>query len=123
MPRLKQPRNVSRAKALRSRLSLPEVLLWQQLRQQSEIKFRRQHPIGPYVIDFYCARSRLCVEVDGIAHDMGNRPQRDAHRDAWLREQGIQVFRIAAAEILKSPEDVAESLVRHCSADCPSVSR
>lgn len=95
-------------------MSLPEVLLWGQLRQQSDVKFRRQHPLGPYILDFYCAKAKLCVEIDGIAHDMGQRPERDTKRDAWLREQGIEVVRVRASEVLADPNAVAESLVRYC---------
>jgi very-short-patch-repair endonuclease len=95
-------------------MSLPEVLLWQQLRGQSEAKFRRQHPLGPYVFDFYCAKARVCVEVDGIAHDMGDRANRDAARDEWLRGQGIEVVRVPASEVLSDPVAVAEALVRYC---------
>lgn len=95
-------------------MSLPEVLLWRELRTQTGIKFRRQHPIGDYVLDFYCAAAKLCVEIDGIAHDMGNRPERDQLRDAWLAAQNIKVIRIPARDVLRSPADVAEGLVRQC---------
>jgi len=53
------------------------------------VKIRRQHPIGPYVVDFYCAGAKLAVEIDGIAHDMDDGPEHDAKRDEFLREQGI----------------------------------
>ncbi|WP_248284936.1 endonuclease domain-containing protein [Alteriqipengyuania abyssalis] len=95
-------------------MSLPEVLLWQELRKQSEVKFRRQHPLGPYVLDFYCAAAKLCIEIDGIAHDMGNSAERDASRDEWLREKGVTVLRIAATEVLRSPHEVAEAVMRSC---------
>ena len=114
MPRKKQPRNVARARALRQNLSLPEVLLWRELRQQSEVKFRKQHSIEPYFLDFYCARAKVAVEIDGIAHDMGDRPERDMRRDARLAAQGIEVVRIAASEVLDDPARVAESLVEYC---------
>ena len=82
-------------------MSLPEVLLWTELRKRpSGLKFRRQHPAGPYVLDFFCAARRLAVEVDGEAHGRGDRPTRDAVRDAWLREQGVRVLRIAARDVL-----------------------
>jgi very-short-patch-repair endonuclease len=54
--------------------------------------FRGQHPIGPYVLDFYCAKARLAV--DGMSHDSADRLERDARNDAWLRERGIAVMRI-----------------------------
>ena len=114
MPRSKQERNVARARSLRASMSLPEVLLWRQLRQNTEAKFRRQHPLGPYVLDFYCAAAKLCVEIDGIAHSMGNRPERDAARDDWLGGRGIEIVRIPATDVLRSPIDTAEALIRRC---------
>lgn len=114
MPRVKQERNVAKARALRASMSLPEVLLWQELRQQDEVKFRRQHPIGRYVLDFYCTKAKVCVEIDGIAHEMAGCPTRDDERDAWLRGYGIEVVRIPACEVLRSAPDVAESLIRYC---------
>ena len=96
-------------------MSLPEVLLWQRLRCEPEgVKFRRQDSIGDYCLDFYVARLKLAIEIDGIAHDMGDRPERDVERDAFLRDEGIEVARIPAADVLRSPEDGAEMLVRCC---------
>ena len=115
MPRPHLPRNVPAARQHRRALSLPEVLLWDRLRRSpGGVKFRRQHPVGAYVLDFYCAKTKLGIEIDGIAHDMGDRPVRDVQRDAWLAEQGIMVVRIPADEVLKSPDDVADMLVRRC---------
>ena len=114
MPRPTRPRNIAKARNLRSQASLPERLLWRELRQQSDFKFRRQHSIEPYVLDFYCSSTKLCIEIDGIAHDMGDRPQRDVERDASLREQGIETIRIAASEVLAYPGEVADSIVRFC---------
>ncbi|MBX7500188.1 endonuclease domain-containing protein [Qipengyuania sp. YG27] len=95
-------------------MSLPEVLLWRELRRQSEVKFRRQHPIGRYVLDFYCASAKICVEIDGIAHEMGDRARRDAARDEWLGDRGIEVLRIPASDVLKSPSEIVEALMRTC---------
>lgn len=114
MPRKKQPRNIARARDLRRTMSLPEALLWRELRQQKDAKFRRQHSIEPYFLDFYCAKARVCVEVDGIAHGMGDRPVRDAERDERLRDEGIDVVRVLATDVLADPHGVAESLVRYC---------
>jgi very-short-patch-repair endonuclease len=91
---------VVKARALRRTLTQPEARLWQFLRTRPDgLKFRRQHPIGPYVVDFYCPASRLVVEVDGEVHGMGHNPARDLARDAWLREQGFRVCRIPAREL------------------------
>ena len=113
----KSDHDYANARRLRRTLSLPEGLLWRELRGKPDgVKFRRQHPLGQYVLDFYCAAAKLAVEVDGIAHDMGDRPQRDEARDAFVREQGIEVVRIPAADVLTSPQDVAEGIVALCRA-------
>ena len=97
-------------------MSLPEVLLWQRLKGSPEgIAFRKQHPIDPYVADFYCSAARLVIEVDGEAHDMGDRPQRDEGRDTYLTERGYRVLRIAAGEILKDADGAAASIVNYAS--------
>jgi very-short-patch-repair endonuclease len=93
-------------------MSLPEVLLWQRLKGSPQgISFRKQHPIGPYRADFYCAAARLVIEVDGIAHDMGDRPARDDARTKALQMKGCDVLRIPAADVLRDPDAVAASIV------------
>jgi very-short-patch-repair endonuclease len=115
LPRKRIPRDVQKARELRDNLSLPEALLWRLLKgSPGGVHFRSQHPLGDYVLDFYCAKAKVAFEIDGIVHDMGDRPCRDAAREAWLRSQGIEVVRIPASEVLKSPEDVAEGMVRYC---------
>lgn len=92
-------------------MSLPEVMLWQRLRgSQLGVKIRRQHPIGSYIADFYCSSLRLVVEIDGDAHNMGHRPVRDASRDAFLNENGYNVLRIAASDILKDMDVVVAAI-------------
>ncbi len=78
--------------------------------------FRRQHPVGPYVLDFYCAKARLAVEIDGLSHELGDRPERDARRDAWLNAEGIRVMRIPAVEVGRRIDDVVDGIVRCASA-------
>ncbi len=103
------------ARRLRRKMSLPEVLLWQILRKQpGYIKFRRQHPIGRYVLDFYVIESKLGIEIDGISHDIGDRPARDEERDRWIEAQGIRMLRISAKDVLADPNAVADSVVRLC---------
>ena len=106
---------VARARQLRREMSLPEVLLWQQLRRKSTgLKFRKQHRVPPYFVDFYCAAAKLAIEVDGTAHDMGDRPERDIERDAFLRSKGIETLRILASEVLADPVDIAEGIAALC---------
>jgi very-short-patch-repair endonuclease len=114
-------RTVIRARALRRQMTLPEVLLWKVLRTQKRFKFRHQHPIGPYVLDFFCMSSRLAVEVDGAAHDMGTNPERDKRRDAWLADQGVRVLRIPAREVLKDLETAMTFILSACTAPLPST--
>jgi very-short-patch-repair endonuclease len=76
----KNQHNCAAARKQRRQLSLPEGLLWRELRHKpDDVKIRRQHPVGPYGIDFYCAEAKTGFEVDGIAHDMGDRTRRTAH--------------------------------------------
>ena len=115
LPRNKVTRNVQRVRTLRREMTLPEVLLWNLLRRAPDgVIFRRQHPVGDYVIDFYCAKARLCIEIDGIIHDMGDHPAMDGERDAALKALGFEVVRVPAKDVLKSPGDVADALVRCC---------
>jgi very-short-patch-repair endonuclease len=103
---------IKRARRLRREMSLPEVLPWQALRQRpEELKFRHQHPSGPYSADFYCHKARLVIEIDGEVHGMGNRPRRDAERDAWFAERRFDVMRIPAQEVLRDVNAVAEGIV------------
>ncbi len=103
---------VSLARKLRREMSLPEVLLWEQLRgKKTGVKFRHQHPIGPYVCDFYSAAAKLAVEVDGEFHGRGDRPQRDADRDQFFEQNGNRVLRVAAGEVLRDVEAVVTMIV------------
>ena len=95
-------------------MSLPEVLLWQRLKGSPQgIGFRKQHPIGLYRADFYCAAARLVIEVDGIAHDMGDRPQRDEARTAILEAKGYRILRVSARDILKNADAAAAAVVAY----------
>jgi len=90
------------ARRLRREMTLPEIVLWRALRRKAleGLRFRKQHPMGGCVLDFYLPSARLAVEVDGEAHDRGDRPERDARRDAWLAARGVAVLRFAARDVL-----------------------
>ena len=109
-------RTIKRAKRLRSQMSLPEVILWQALRKrQNGMRFRRQHPAGPYILDFYCDAAKLCVEVDGETHAF--RADTDHRRDEWLRQEGVTVLRILARDVLSD----LEAVVRYIASYAPSA--
>ena len=103
---------VLRARALRREPTPPEYRLWLFLRQRPDgLKFRRQHPFEHYTADFYSAAARLVVEIDGAGHSMGDNPERDARRDASMRESGLQVLRFNAEDVIKDVESVVRAIV------------
>ena len=105
---------IAAAKDFRRNLSAPEAMLWVRLRARSPNRpaFRRQHPIGRCVLDFYCAKAKVAVEIDGRAHEAEDRPERDARRDGWLEAQGVTVVRIPACEVLANADAVADGIIR-----------
>jgi very-short-patch-repair endonuclease len=97
---LRRPQTYS-ARKLRRDMTLPEVLIWQRLRAgQTGYKLRKQHPVGPYIVDFCCVKEKLIVEVDGKAHDVAERAVRDAERDRYLETRGYDVLRLMASDVL-----------------------
>jgi very-short-patch-repair endonuclease len=115
----KQRRNRSelfrdRARDLRSNQNQAEAMVWERLRGRklSGFKFRRQHPIGNYIADFYCAEAALVVELDGMTHE--GREDYDSKREAWLESQGLFVVRITNRDFLDSYHKFFESLASHC---------
>jgi len=101
------------ARGFRRALTPPEARLWSALRGQSlgGLKFRRQHPVGPFVLDFYCDSARLAVEVDGEGHGFGDQPQRDERRDVWTAERGIRTLRIPAIEVRDNLDGVVTTIL------------
>ncbi len=87
---------IARARQLRKKRTWAEKALWRRLRDRhfSGYKFRRQHPVGEYFLDFYCAEAKLALETDGFGDGFPAQQQHDARRDSFLRSQGILVKRI-----------------------------
>ncbi|RYF92415.1 MAG: DUF559 domain-containing protein [Caulobacteraceae bacterium] len=98
------------ARRMRSAPTFHEERLWKLLRNRrlERLKFRRQVPIGRYVIDFLCFRHRLIIEADGPFHD----EDQDAVRDAWLKAQGFRVLRFPNATISNRPGDVIAAVLK-----------
>lgn len=112
------------AKRLRKEMTPPEIGLWRALRRNEVgLHFRKQHAANDYVLDFYCARARLVIEVDGEVHGRGDRPMRDAVRDAWLSSQGLQVLRYPATEVLTNLEGVVRQIVAIARERCGKFER
>ncbi|WP_225767574.1 endonuclease domain-containing protein [Inquilinus sp. Marseille-Q2685] len=103
-----ESRSVGRARRLRQNGTDAERKLWFVLSRRGieGAKFRRQHPFGPYVLDFYCEKARLAVEVDGSQHT----EERDRDRTAYLNAQGVTVLRFWNHQVLRETEAVAEMI-------------
>ncbi|MBI2985049.1 MAG: endonuclease domain-containing protein [Candidatus Kerfeldbacteria bacterium] len=99
---------------LRRNSTLAEWRLWWYLRDRRfhSLKFRRQHHIGSFIVDFYCGEARLVVEVDGDSHFEEGALERDRTRDAWLQAQGYKVTRLTNDEVLVDTEMVLKKLAR-----------
>ena len=110
-------KTVEKARDLRRKMSPPEARLWQILRTRpGGLKFRCQHPLGPYVLDFYCPRAKLCIEIDCDVHDMGDNPQRDEKRDEWVNGRGVQILRIPAEHLFGDVEPAVRLILSRCAA-------
>jgi very-short-patch-repair endonuclease len=106
---------VKLARKLRKEMSWPEVTLWNRLRQRpGGLKFRRQHPAGPYILDFFCSDAKLAIEVDGFSHETSGQPAVDQRRDQWLQQRGVRTLRVNAADVTRSPDEVVEWIVATC---------
>jgi very-short-patch-repair endonuclease len=101
-----------KARALRSNMTDAEQSLWSRLRRKQVlgVQFFRQRPIGDFIADFYAPTARLVVEVDGSQHLDGSGRTRDARRDAYLRDQGLQVLRFDNLQVLKELDAVMQKI-------------
>ena len=104
-----QPRYKQRRQSLRNNATAPEQALWQVLRgKQLGVKFRRQHGIGHYIVDFYCPERQLVIELDGESHFTEDAQAYDQIRDVYLQGLGLRVLRFTNAQIVKNLEGVYE---------------
>jgi very-short-patch-repair endonuclease len=106
------PEIFSRAKKLRSKLTEPEKLLWEQLRNNKldGYHFRRQHPLKNYIADFYCHQKRLVIELDGSVHDEDERKEYDKSRTEELESFNIKVIRFRNKEVFHNVNSVLASI-------------
>ena len=110
---------------LRKRASMPERVLWNLLKRLRErgVVFRRQHPLGPFVADFYCHAAALVVEVDGKwSHGRGIGGD-DRARDRWMHSRGIEVVRVSAGRLPKDRAVIADHIVRLAGGRAQELSR
>lgn len=99
------------AKKLRNKLTYAEKMLWSRLsKNQLGVKFRRQHPIGDYIADYYCNSLKLIIEVDGEYHETNEQVEIDRARDETLSHFGIKTLRIKNDEVINDIESIIESI-------------
>jgi very-short-patch-repair endonuclease len=103
---------IDRARSLRQTETPPEQLLWLALRngQIGGLKFRRQHPIGPYVVDFYCHSAGLVVEVDGMSHD--DKMLQDAQKTKHIEGQGLRILHVTNEDVMRDLDAVTREIAR-----------
>ncbi|MCX8092266.1 MAG: endonuclease domain-containing protein [Verrucomicrobiae bacterium] len=110
---LKQAPTTTRlARNLRKRDSWAERLLWSWLRNRrfASYKFRRQHPVGPYILDFFCVEARLNIELDGFQHGHPSRRREDAERDSYLESRGVKVLRFWSSHLRREREAICNTI-------------
>jgi very-short-patch-repair endonuclease len=102
----------SRARYLRRTMPEAQRRLWRLLRDRrlAGYKFRREHPMGPYLLDFYCAEAKLAVELDGGQHGYPQRQQRDLAKESYLASRGVLVKRFWNWQVRQQPEVVKQTL-------------
>lgn len=108
-------KSISQAKALRKDMTNAEKRLWNQLKSRRlwNIRFRRQHPVAPYILDFACVKYRLAIEVDGETHSSVEERAYDSRRTKVLETKGWTVIRFRNDEIYKQMNDVLDKITRH----------
>ncbi|WP_082384968.1 endonuclease domain-containing protein [Brevundimonas sp. AAP58] len=116
-PKIK-PGGVDRARRLRSEPTRTEARLWQHLRKL-EVRFRRQAPIGPYIVDFACHSAKLVIEVDGGVHNRTDVALRDLTRDEWLISQGYRVLRFPTQRVEREIDTVVAKISKAAGAYVP----
>src|SRR5260221_1698129 len=118
--RLNSPNAIACARQLRRDMTWPEKLIWSRVKAQQfiRLKFHKQHPIGPFVVDFYCATAALVVEIDGESHKDMNA---DGTRQRYLEELGIKIVRYSNDEVLKELDWVMGDLARRLQGTAKSL--
>ncbi len=113
------PESLKRARALRREMTYPEQRLWSVLRDREicQWKWRRQHPKGVYILDFFCHEANLVVEIDGDSH--ADQKIYDDNRSAWLEEQGLRVIRFTNDDVMKNLDEVFREIKRVYLERCP----
>ena len=105
----------SKRKLLRNNMPKAEIVLWSKLKgnQLNGYKFRRQHSVGKFVVDFFCPKLKLVIEVDGNSHFLDEKPERDRERQKYIENHGIRFLRFTNADIYKNMNEVLTSIEKY----------
>ena len=107
------PPILARARELRRPQTPAETTLWRVLRNRNlQYKFRRQHPIENFIVDFYCAQAKLCIEIDGFTHLEPSQAEYDAARTTYLEESGYKVIRFTNDDVRHNLDAVVGEIIR-----------
>ena len=106
----RSPNRKANAQALRKNMTKEENLLWYQFLRRYPCQFRRQYVIGNYIVDFYCHRAKLVVELDGSQHYTPEEVEKDARRTRYLESLGLQVLRFSNLDVLRRFRVVCEAI-------------
>ena len=99
------------AKHLRNTMTDAETVLWMHLKQKIEgCKFRRQHPVGLFIADFYCHKAKLVIEVDGSIHNLPDIKKNDEEKESYFIQKGYVIVRFTNEQIMTSIEDVLDRI-------------
>jgi very-short-patch-repair endonuclease len=114
--------SLQRRRTLRRNATDAEAVLWYELRnrQIGGFKFRRRHPCGPYIVDFYCAERKLAIELDGGQHFTLAAQAYDARRSRYLRKHGIEILRFQTDLVFREGPELLEEIARALGIGCPS---
>ena len=106
------PKIKNTARTLRKNMTDSELKLWSRIRRRQifGLQFYRQRPIGNYIVDFYCPRAQLVLEVDGLQHMQELAVRKDNYRDSYLKQQGIKVLKFDNLQVLKQLDAVVEKV-------------
>jgi very-short-patch-repair endonuclease len=107
-----KPKPKNTARTLRKSMTDSELKLWSRIRRKQifGLQFYRQRPIGNYIVDFYCPKAELVLEVDGLQHMNKLAMQKDKYRDSYLKQQGVKVLRFDNLQVLKQLDAVVEKV-------------
>jgi very-short-patch-repair endonuclease len=112
MPAPKPHLKYELARRFRQELTDAEARLWVRIKGKPEgVHFRKQHPVGIYILDFYCAAARLAIEVEGQIHNVPEIAAQDEIRFRWLEAHGFEVMRLTGADVMGDPDEAAQGVV------------